>query len=1037
MLVDDQHVLTCAHVIDNLVPDDDADPRGQLVQVQFLAVPGPPMQARVLAEGWSPVDEGDLAVLELTGAPPAGVVPALLRRPPTLTGHRFSVLGFPFRPGMGEGAVVPAAGKVLAATAGPEMTWTALVEDTGTPLAKGFSGCPVWDDDAEAVVGITVATDHTDGARLAYLIPTAELARRWPPLIEALRASGYHRSALRAFGHWDRSVRGVQHQIMPGQYFTGRRQVLTELTGWLAADPVEQAGRPGLRVVTGGPGSGKSAVLARLVITADPALHQPFPTDDLPGAAAGSIDVALHVRAARTDLLLGELGEALDLDVGQPGQPVEKRVDRLLEELAARHRPVTVVVDALDEAAAPAELADQLLRPLLDTARSGIRLLIGGRAEALPILRLRPEERQAVIDLDDGHAGYFNPADLVGYVQRRLLLDDDPQAPTPYRNQRQLAGQVAEAVAARAGKTFLIAQLEARSLTDAAQPIQVGQPGWQRQFPVTVGEAIDRYLTRLGPDEQRARNLLAPLVWAFGSGLPYSYDDDDPLWPRLATALAATPAHYTAEDVEWLLDVACSYLITLSVGTERRYRLFHQAMVDHLQQPPRARHDPAAYQRRQQARYTDTLLAAIPRTDGGQEWSRAPGYLLEQLPAHAAAGGRLDELHRLLTDFGWLHAKLAATGITAVLADYDLTTDPDLRLIQGALRLSAPALMQDPGQLPGQLIGRVLAHPQPSIQPLVDQIRGYRGQPWLCPRTATLALPGGPLQYRILTGITNTTWTRWAPPVAVGEGRIVSVLDDWTVRVWDLATGRELHKLAGSGLVTAVAVGEGRIVSGSRDGTVRVWDLATGRELHKLAGHTEEVAAVAAAEGRIVSGSRDGTVRVWDLATGRELHKLAGSGLVTAVAVGEGRIVSGSRDGTVRVWDLATGRELHKLAGHTEEVAAVAAAEGRIVSGSRDGTVRVWDLPTGRELHTLESSPQDPTSPARSTEVQAVAVAVAEGRIVSGTSSRISLSGMRLRPPSGYTLRVWDLHTGQLLHLLARPHRRGGGGGGGRRADRL
>ena len=157
-------------------------------------------------------------MLELTGTP-ARVVRAPLRRPPVVTGHRFSVLGFPLRPGMGEGAVGSAIGQILAAAAGPEMAWIALEEDAGTPLARGFSGCPVWDHDAEAVIGVTVAADHTQGGRLAYLIPTAELARRWPPLTEVLRAAGYHRSVLRAFGHWDRSARGVQHQTMPGRYF--------------------------------------------------------------------------------------------------------------------------------------------------------------------------------------------------------------------------------------------------------------------------------------------------------------------------------------------------------------------------------------------------------------------------------------------------------------------------------------------------------------------------------------------------------------------------------------------------------------------------------------------------------------------------------------------------------------------------------------------------------------------------------------------------------------------------------------------------
>lgn len=61
------------------------------------------------------------------------------------------------------------------------MAWTAVLKDVGTPLARGFRGCLVWDKQAQAVVGVTVATDHAEGARQAYLLPAVELARRWPP----------------------------------------------------------------------------------------------------------------------------------------------------------------------------------------------------------------------------------------------------------------------------------------------------------------------------------------------------------------------------------------------------------------------------------------------------------------------------------------------------------------------------------------------------------------------------------------------------------------------------------------------------------------------------------------------------------------------------------------------------------------------------------------------------------------------------------------------------------------------------------------
>jgi WD40 repeat protein len=85
-------------------------------------------------------------------------------------------------------------------------------------------------------------------------------------------------------------------------------------------------------------------------------------------------------------------------------------------------------------------------------------------------------------------------------------------------------------------------------------------------------------------------------------------------------------------------------------------------------------------------------------------------------------------------------------------------------------------------------------------------------------------------------------------------------LDDRTVKVWELESGRLLRSLEGhTDWVRAVAVSpDGRfIVSGSDDRTVKVWELESGRLLRSLEGHTGRVRAVAVSpDGRfIVSGS--------------------------------------------------------------------------------------------------------------------------------------------------------------------------------------
>lgn len=61
-----------------------------------------------------------------------------------------------------------------------------------------------------------------------------------------------------------------------------------------------------------------------------------------------------------------------------------------------------------------------------------------------------------------------------------------------------------------------------------------------------------------------------------------------------------------------------------------------------------------------------------------------------------------------------------------------------------------------------------------------------------------------------------------------------------------------------------------QIASGSIDRTVRVWDIASGKETHHLLAHRNYVESIAySTDGQtIASASKDGTARLWELATG-------------------------------------------------------------------------------------------------------------------------------------------------------------------------
>jgi hypothetical protein len=164
------------------------------------------------------------------------------------------------------------------------------------------------------------------------------------------------------------------------------------------------------------------------------------------------------------------------------------------------------------------------------------------------------------------------------------------------------------------------------------------------------------------------------------------------------------------------------------------------------------------------------------------------------------------------------------------------------------------------------------------------------------------------------------------------------------------------------------------IASGSWDKTVKLWDVATGRELRTFSGHSAWVPSIAfSPDGKYIASCGDVdkekyssscAVLLWDAVSGREIRAFTSGSIIFRVTFSpDGKYIAASSaefDNSnskyyVKLWDTASGSEILTLTGHSNSVNSVSfSPDGtQIASGSRDKTIKLWDTATGKEIKTF------------------------------------------------------------------------------------
>ncbi|BAY24095.1 serine/threonine protein kinase with WD-40 repeats [Calothrix sp. NIES-2100] len=224
-------------------------------------------------------------------------------------------------------------------------------------------------------------------------------------------------------------------------------------------------------------------------------------------------------------------------------------------------------------------------------------------------------------------------------------------------------------------------------------------------------------------------------------------------------------------------------------------------------------------------------------------------------------------------------------------------------------------------------------------------------------------------EIQTLKGHSQWIWTVAFSP----DGKtLASGSADKNIKLWNISTGEEILTLKGhkDGISSVAFSPDGKtLASSSLDKTIKLWNLSTGQIIRSLGGHNKAVSAIAfSPDGQtLASGSWDKKIKLWNVATGKEIRTFIGhSELILSVAFSPDgvTIASGSKDKTIKLWNLVTGETIRTLKGHTDKVNSVAylpkvAASKKLnnlilVSGSSDNTIKLWDTTTGKEIRTLK-----------------------------------------------------------------------------------
>ncbi|HQF62718.1 MAG TPA: hypothetical protein PLT26_09475 [Anaerolineaceae bacterium] len=232
---------------------------------------------------------------------------------------------------------------------------------------------------------------------------------------------------------------------------------------------------------------------------------------------------------------------------------------------------------------------------------------------------------------------------------------------------------------------------------------------------------------------------------------------------------------------------------------------------------------------------------------------------------------------------------------------------------------------------------------------------------------------------------------------------------DGSVRILDIATGREIARLNHAGPVSRVAFSPDgqQIITAGQDGAVRVWQVASGPDFWlPMISLPEDVYIQSVAfnpeEQQVLALTSDGKVFVWDEIQKTMRLKLNANNPYSGGFGGFSAsykliVLTGYRAvGQINIWDITTGENLlNKPFGHFATVLAFSPDERLIAVGTKGGYVQVEEITSSKTLANIKHG----------STILAISFSPDGQRLVVGGSDG--------------SLKIWELSTRQVLEQFS------------------